>query len=280
MKVCPSCGEKVTPEDKVCPTCKTPLVGKKRGPVKGRNIAIIMGLGALIIAAIVICAIPLKTVSYTVIERYQTTETYYVSEPYTVQEPYKVQEPYTETETYYVKEPFTKYETYTEREPYNKSVPIDYIVTSKGSYSYFWSTGFDVWVYIKNTDLKSGTFSVVFNLTLRGGAKITKSASKYIAIGDTEKVQVSYKGAWLSYYTYSITPPTKTVTAYRDVQKTRKVVEYRDVEKRREVTKYRTVTKYEEVTKYRDVPRERRVWKERPVTRFKNVSILEYLISY
>jgi len=221
-----------------------------------------------VIAAILIFVAPLKTVSYTATEKYQTTETYYVKESYTAEEPY------TELETYYEKEPFTTYETYTEREPYNKSIPIDYIVTSKGSYSYFWSTGFDAWVNIKNTDLKSGTFTVVFNLTLKGGAKTTKSASKYIAIGDTEKVQVSYAGAWLSSYTYSITPPTKTVTEYRDVQKTREVVEYRDVQKTREVTKYRTVTKY------KDVPRQRTVWKERAVIRYKKVSLFEYLRSY
>lgn len=196
------------------------------------NIALILVAVLVIATIIVVCAVPLKTVSYTVTERYQTTETYYVTEPY------------------------TDTETYTEREPYNKSVPIDYIVTSKGVYSYFWSTGFDVWVNIKNTDLKSGTFSVVFNLTLRGGAKATKTASKYIAIGDTEKVQVGYSGAWLSSYRYSVTPPTKTVTDYRDVRKTREVV------------------------KLREVPKQRTVWKERPATRFKKVSMLEYSIGY
>lgn len=134
--------------------------------MKKRNIAIISCVvGIVVIAAILIFVAPLKTVSYTDTERYQTTETYYLKEPYTVEEPY------IETETYYEKEPFTTYETYTEREPYNKSIPIDYIVTSKGSYSYFWSTGFDVWVNIKNTDIKSGTFTVVFNLTLQGGGQ-------------------------------------------------------------------------------------------------------------
>lgn len=256
MRVCPNCGEKVVPEDKVCPTCRAPLVREKRKPMKGRNIAIILGAVLVIATIIVVCAVPLKTVSYTVTERYQTTETYYVTEPYT------------ETETYYEKEPFTRTETYTEREPYNKSVPIDYLVTSKGSYTYFWTTGFDAWVYIKNTDLKSGTFTVLFNLTLKGGARTTKSASKYIAIGETEKVQVSYRGAYLSSFTYSVTPPTKTITAYRDVQKTREVIEYRNVQKTREVIKYR------------DVPKERTVWKERPVRRFKDVSLLEYLIGY
>lgn len=184
------------------------------------------------IAAIVIFALPFKTVSYTVIERYLTTETY----------PERV--------------PTIEIEEYWETEPFDKPVPIDYIVTSKGSYSYFWSTGFDVWVNIKNADLKSGIFTVVFNLTLKGGAKTTKSASKYVAIGDTEKVQVSYKGARLSSYTYSITPPTKIIIDYRQVKKTRKVPGLQ-----------------EEI-------KQRTVWKERPVIRYKNVSLFEYLTSY
>ena len=218
---------------------------------------LVIGLGStLLVFLIVFCLVPVKEVSYTVTERYQATETYYVSEPYT------------DIETYYEKEPFTTYETYTEREPYNNSVPIDYLVTNKEGYNYFFTTGFDARVWIKNTDLKSGAFTVLFNLTLQGGAKTTRSASKYITIGETEKVQVSYSGAYLSSFTYSITPPTKTIIAYRDVQKTREVTEYRDVEKTREVTKYR------------DVPKQRTVWKTRPATRYKNVSMLEYLTSY
>jgi len=184
-----------------------------------------IGLGsAIIIAAIVVCAIPLKTVSYTVTVPYEETETYY------------------ETHT----------ETYVEREPYNKAVPVDYIVTDKGIYGWFWSTGSDVWVNIRNTDVKSGTFSVRFDLTLHGGAKATKHASKYIALGDTEEVQVKYSGGYVSSFTYSITAPTKTVIDYRDVQKTREIT----------------------------IPKQRTVTKHRQETRYKDVTILEYLTNY
>ncbi len=189
-------------------------------------------LSVLLFSTIVFCFVPIKQVSYTATESYQATE------------------------TYYEKEPFTTYETYTEREPYSKSVPIDYLVTNTEGYDYFWSAGFDARVWIKNTDLKSGTFTVDYYLTLEGGAQTTKSASKYIAISETEKVEVSYSGAYLASWTYSVTPPTKTITDYRDVEKTREVVEYRDVSK------------------------QRTVWKERPVTRYKYVSMLEYLTSY
>src|SRR4030042_2641943 len=60
-----------------------------------------IGLGsAIVIAAIVICAVPLKTVSYEVSVPYLDVETYYVSEPYEVQEAYETQEPYTVMERY------------------------------------------------------------------------------------------------------------------------------------------------------------------------------------
>lgn len=200
--------------------------------------------GSLIVAAaIVVCAVPLKTVSYTVEVPYEATETYYVEEAYTVREPY------------------TRIETYMEREPYNKSVPIDYIVTSKGIYDWFWSTGSDVWVTIRNSDAKSGYFYVKFFLTIKGGASTTKTGSRYIAIGEGKRVQIKYSGGYVSSFTYSITPPTKTVIDYRDVPKTREVTEYRDV------------------TKYRDVPKQRTVTKTRQETRYKEVSILEYLIG-
>jgi len=204
-----------------------------------------IGLSSVIvIAAIVICAVPLKTVPYQVSVPYQATETYYEKEAYTVQEPY------------------TRTETYTEREPYNKSVPIDYRVVDTGIYQWFWTTGSDVWVTIRNTDLKSGTFRVDFDLTLKGGAKATRYDSNYIALGDTEEVKVRYSGGYVSSFKYSVTAPTKTVVDYRDVRKTREVTEYRNV------------------TKYRDVPKQRNVTKTRQETRYKKVSILEYFISY
>lgn len=184
-----------------------------------------IGLGVVVaIAAIIICAVPLVTVPYVVDVQYEETEIYY------------------ETHT----------ETYTEREPYNKSIPIDYIVTNKGIYDWFWSTGSDVWVTIRNTDIKSGTFNVKFDLTLHGGAKTTKYGSKYIALGDTERVEVKYSGGYVKTFSYSITPPTKTVIDYRDVKKTREIT----------------------------VPKQRTVIRTRQETRYKEVTVLEYLVSY
>jgi len=203
-----------------------------------------IGLGSALALLLVFSLAPVQVVSYTVDEEYQTTETYYVTEDYTVEQPY------VDIEIYY------------ETEPYDKSVPIDYVVTGEEGYNYFGGGGFYVRVYIKNTDSISGTFTVVFDLTLEGGVKDTESKSKYIAAGKTEMLTVSYHGAALRSFTYSITPPTKTVTAYRDVPKTREVI------------------KYQPVIKYRDVPKERTVWKTRPATRWKRVPMLEYLRSY
>ncbi len=196
-------------------------------------------------------AVPIVTVAYTENEPYSVTETYYV------------QEAYTEQEDYYEKEPFTKEEAYTESEPYNRSVPLNCVVTDKEGYNYFWSTGFDARVWIKNSDTQGGWFSVVFYCVLQGGATTTRTVSEYIAPGDTELVELKYSGAYLSQFDYSMTPPTKTVLDYREVAKTRYVTEFIDVLKTREVTKYR------------DVPRERTVVKVRPVTRHKKVTLFQ-----
>lgn len=215
-----------------------------------------IGLGSALGFLLVFCLAPVKWVSYTVDERYQTTETYYVSEPYTTGEPYIDMEPYTEIETYY------------EKEPYEEAVPIDYLVTGEEGYNYFGGGGFYVRIDIKNTDVIGGTFTVLFDFTLKGGPTTTESRSKYIEAGKTEKLTVSYHGATLDFFTYLVTPPTETVTAYRNVEKTGEVVNYRPV------------VKYREITEYRCVPKEGVVWKTRPLTGWKRVSMLEYLRSY
>lgn len=203
-----------------------------------------------------------------------------MSESYTVQESYVVSEPYETTENYVEKVPYTRTETYVDREPYNRSVPVDYVVTKTEAYSYFWSTGFDLRVWVMNADVKSGTFTVTYFVTFQGGAKTTLSASEYIAIGQTVMVQAKYSGALVGSWSYSVTPPTKEVLDYRDVTKTRQVTEYRDEIRTRTVTKFRDVTKYRDVIKYHDVPKERTLIKERPATGLKKVTLLDALLHY
>ena len=180
--------------------------------IEKRWIALISAIAILVIASILLCAVPMIEV------------TYHESEPYTA------------TETYYEKEPYTVTEIYYETEPYTASVPIDYQVTGAWIYNWFWTIGSDCWVTIKNTDIKSGYFYVTFYLTTEGGATTTKHASEYIAIGEEKDVLVKHSGDYIETFTYSITPPQKEVTKYKDVQKTREVTKYRDVEKTKRVT--------------------------------------------
>jgi len=221
-----------------------------------RWIALISGIAILVIASIVLCAVPMIEVTYYESEPYTTTETYYESEPYTT------------TETYYESEPYTVTEIYYEKEPYTASVPVDYQVTGVWIYNWFWTIGSDCWVTIKNTDIKSGYFYVTFYLTTEGGATTTKHASEYIAIGEEKDVLVKHPGDYVETFTYSITPPEKEVTKYEDVEKRREVTKYRDVEKTREVTKYKDVKKTREVIEYKDVEKTKRV------------TALEYLMDY
>jgi len=205
--------------------------------------ALAIGLGSALIFVLVFCLAPIMEVPYTVEERYQDTETYYVDEPYTVEVSY------TDTETYY------------ETEPYSKFIPIDYLITYEENYILYGGGGVFIRVDIKNIDSTSGTFTVLFEFTLEPGVKGTESQSKYISAGETEKLTITYRRAGIRSFTYSIIPPEKAVTAYRDVQKTREVI------------------RYKQVTKYRSIPKERTVWKTRPAIRWKKVSPLEYLRS-
>ena len=190
----------------------------------GKKAVLAVILVAVIALVVVAAAVPMVRVAYSVEEPYETTETYYVQEAYTVPE------------------------TYYEREPYNKQVTVNYRVTKTESYNWFWTVGCDVRVWIRNADTQSGYFTVNFHLVLQGGARTDRTVSQYIALGDTVLVEGKYSGAYLSSWTYDITPPTKIVVDYRDVAKTRDVTKYRDVPKTRTVTKVRTVTRYKKIT--------------------------------
>jgi hypothetical protein len=217
-----------------------------------------IGLGPVVFLLLVFSFVPIKQVSCEVEETYQATETYYVRESYTVEEPYTVMESYTDIEISCEEEPCEKY------------IPIDYLVIGGQGYNYFESDGSPaciVELYIKNTDVVDGVFTVEFLLVLQDDVTTTIAASKYIEAGSTGRVTATYERAPLKTlysYTYSVIAPTKTNPTYREV----------------EVTKYRPVIKYGEVTKDRFLPEELTVLKTRTVTSYKRVSLLKYLISY
>jgi len=150
--------------------------------------------------------------------------------------------------TYYQEEPYTATETYYEKEPYTTLVNIDYRVTEARTYNWFWTTGSDCWVTIKNADIKSGYFFVTFDLVTRGGARITRTAREYITIAEEKRVTVKHSGDYISRFTYSIDPPQKEVTMYRDVQKTREVVRIREVESTKRVPVFEYLTEWSELS--------------------------------
>ena len=225
---------------------------KKLAP-KWKLLAIV--LGSLVFLLLICSFVPIMRVSYVVEETYSVTETYYVRESYTEVEPYTIMEPYTEIEISCEEEPCQEY------------IPIDYSVISEVGWNYPGGTGCSVELYIQNTDVIGGTFTVTFNLTLLWDAPATITKSKYIEVGRTERIVVSYEGAPLETphtYTYSITAPTKLNPTYTEV----------------EVTKYRSIIEYGEVTKERYSPQEVEILKTRNVIHDKRVSLLDYWINY
>lgn len=222
-------------------------------PAKWKPLAI--GLGSLVFLLLIFIFLPVMRVSYMAEETYEATETYYVRESYTALEPYTVMEPYTEIEIYCNGEPCEQY------------IPIDYSVIGGEAYNYIDGSGCHIELYIQNTDVIGGTFSVEFLIILQTGGTTTISSSKYIEAGEIGTVAASYEGEPLKTrhsYTYSVIAPTKLNPEYEEV----------------EVINYRPVTEYRETTKYVYVPEEVTVLKTRTVTRYKRVSSLEYLTSY
>ncbi|MCJ7425548.1 MAG: hypothetical protein MUO17_00115 [Dehalococcoidales bacterium] len=223
---------------------------------EGKALAIVIAL--VVVLLLVFSFLPIMKVPYAAEESYLTTETYYVLESYTVDEPHTVLEPYTAIEAYCDQEPCEKY------------IPIEYSVVSGRGYNYFESDGSSacsVELYIENTDVIGGTFTVEFLVTLQGDLTTTISGSKTIDAGTTGKVIAYYLYAPLKTlysFSYSVFPPEKPNPTYRE----------------EEVISYREVIEYGEVTKSEYVPTELTVLKTRTVTAYKRVSLLDYLISY
>lgn len=264
MKVCPNCGEKVSPSDNVCPACKTPLTGKEKRFWRRKTIALILSSVLVIAAVVVIGVVPLKRVSYTVVERYETTETYYVTEPYTVQEPY------------------TELEPYTTQEPYTRSVSKNSVLFSGQTVTVSPGSIEELSTYI---DISDKT-----NTRIEGNVRAISGGEFIFRIYDDRGYRYVDPGR-VTNYSFSVSPirtgryyfqfdntfswvTTKYVKLDATYYWQETVTEYRTV------TQYREVAKYREVTKYRDVPRQRTVWRERPVTCFKDVSLLKYWLSY
>jgi hypothetical protein len=161
---------------------------------------------------------------------------------------YIEQEPYAANETYVEQEPYIANETYYEAQPYVTTAPLSYTVAGTAIQGVAGQIASDCIVIINNTDSNSGTFTVTYFLVTMGGATATQYSSQFIAGGTQQGVWLRHTGDYIRTFTYSVTPPTKQVIQYYNVQKTREVTKYKDVQKTREVVLYRDVEKTKWVT--------------------------------
>jgi hypothetical protein len=187
---------------------------------------VIIGITVALIAVLVVCLVPLKTVAYTVMVDYQDTETYYENEPY------EVTETYTET------------------------VPLAYEVVKDNEYTE--GTATVVSVTVQNTDSVPGTFtvdlSIIYGCTFIAPGRIELTS---MVASDKRELYLEPNHTGTATYTadnpypancavksssWGVTPDTK------QVQKERTVTKYRQVEKQRTVTKQRPETRYKTVT--------------------------------
>ena len=141
---------------------------------------------------------------------------------------------------YDVQEEYLKTEYYTETVPYEEEVYLEFTSTDSGasvSCSDFGNYKECYYVSVTNIDDKGGLFTVncEFETLYR---KLYDSQSLYINSGETIEftceadvdLSEDVKG------TYTVTPPTKTIVKYKDVQREKQVTAYRPV------TKYKTET--------------------------------------
>jgi hypothetical protein len=196
-----------------------------------------IGLGSfIVIAAIVICAIPLKTVSYTVSVPYQDVEEYQVEEPL----------------SYVIAH-------------YEDDYDLGMIVTIDGDYYYqgekiekdqyrSYKKYVYSWLEISNADDVAGDFTVTWRCSCPGTQNYPGSpnysgsqnyssydvSTKYVYVRPAQTELIWYSGNIPLDCTvyWSASPPTKTVTKYRIV------------EKQRQETRYKSVTILEYLTSY------------------------------
>lgn len=216
---------------------------------KSKKLAIGFGV-AIAVAAIVVCAIPLQPVSYTIAVPYQDIETYYESEPYQVEEPY----------TYTTAESLTLFsgETYAVSPGYYQPVVKHIDVTGKSQ------------------NIVSGTVKAraggeflfyVFDQGNYNAYEAGRSWQAYVDPGRVTDYSFSFIPDHSSYYYFVI---SNTFSIF-----TNKLVEISATWNWQE-----TKQGYKTVTKYRDVEKQRVVTKYRQETHYKQVSLLDYWLNY
>ena len=213
-----------------------------------RKIGIAVGV-IMVIAAIVVCAIPLKTIAYTVTVDYQDTETYYEDEPYEVPLGYEVTKSYVDKDTRLERHQIIIGGEVVQDEVVEVSSPIGCVI-------------------VQNTDNVSGTFNVVFSFYAmdKAIADAHRDTFGHLDKGDIRVLGEKYMGND-SVNLESGKTGTAKYNAYEiDMDEDEWFWEY-------EVT---PGTK----TEYKQVEKQRTVTKQRPEPRYKKVTLLDYLLHY
>jgi len=188
-----------------------------------------MVIGIIIaIIAIVFCAVPLKTVGYSVLIDYQDTETYYETEPYQDTETYN--------DSIALKYKAINYVQTDVMQEHQRIVIGGYMLQDKIVEVPIYVAKVDV----TNIDDIAGSFIVSFwGITpMFGQPSLTTILELFPNQTKMAECPAKSIGSW----EYTVQPSTKTIV----VQKT--VTKYRQVEKERPVTKQRSETRYKKVT--------------------------------
>jgi len=212
----------------------------------GKKIGIAVGV-IILVAALVVCLVPLKTVAYMVMVDYQDTETYYVDEPYEVSEPLEYRE-------------LDSFTTEAVKDVRSHAVMRGYDLPDE---IVEWPD-FALYIAVQNLDDVPGTFEVRYTLTtadksaaerqqwliertLEEYAELDReyyegSIELYLEPGEVRAAICPPGGIYIApdrvpfSHEHEITPDTKTKTNYRQV------------EKQRTVTKQRPETRYKKAT--------------------------------
>jgi len=232
------------------------------------KIGIAVGI-VIAIAAIVVCLVPLKWVSYEVTVDYEDTETYYEDEPYQ------------DTEIYYETEPleYRELDSFTTEainDVGDRAAMLGYDLPDE---IVEWPS-FAVYVVVQNLDDTPGAFEICYTCV---GTADKSAAEKYqwlVQLTPEEYQELDIKCYAGSRELYlqpfevgvAICPQGGVNIGFDRVPWWSGG--YEVIPDTKEVEQERTVTKY------RQVEKQRTVTKQREETRYKKVTLLDYLLHY
>jgi len=190
---------------------------------------VMIGLGIVVAtAALMVCLVPLKWVSYEVTVDYEDIETYYENEPYEVTENYTEVVPLSFEANAYIDE----YVIYEHQQIIIGDIVFQDEIVEVPSYI--------ACVEVKNIDDVAGEFVVSFSgfEPMFGDPSLTRTFSLSPSQEETAECPAESIDDW----DYEVTPGTK------EVEQERTVTRYRQVEKQRTVIKQRQETRYKKIT--------------------------------